>query len=102
MISGNTSPGKGIDHAAVLAHNVLLEDIVDETLPLVHYVDLVPHLAFLSSSTAFASFLSALQDLVAYRSFFSEARNSVKSTVRSAKTGGDRLLALEGNVCCPF
>lgn len=89
-------PRESFAPPATLAHEEFLENVMDSTLPLVYYVDLAPHLAFLSSSTAFASFIDALYDL-AYPSFFSEARSSVKSTMRSAGAIEDAVTVLEGH-----
>lgn len=84
----------------MIKNQELLEDIVDSTLPLVPYVDLVPHLIFLSSSAAFTCFLDVLYDLV-YPTFFSEAKISVRSTIRSAEASEDRISALEGQRLLP-
>lgn len=89
-------PRESFAPPVTLVHEEFLENVMDSTLPLVHYVDLAPHLAFLSSSTAFASFIDALYDL-AYPSFFSKARSSVKSTMRSAEASEDAVTVLEGH-----
>lgn len=80
---------------APLPHEDILEKIVADTLPSVLYVDLVPHRIFLTSTSAFATFIDALRG-IAYPTFFSEATRSVKANIRSAETSEDRLLALEG------
>lgn len=80
---------------AKIPHEDVLEQVVADALPSVRYVDLVPHRIFLTSSSAFASFIEALRGL-AYPTFFSEATRSVKATVRSAEESEDKLLASEG------
>lgn len=80
---------------ATIAQQDVLEQVVVDTLPSVLYVDLLPHRTFLASSSAFASFIDGLHDLV-FPTFFSAARKSVMATIRSAETSEYGLLAFEG------
>lgn len=99
--SATVDPKERLAISPALSLEEVLEQAVADTLPLVYYVDLVPHRPFLASSAAFASFLDALHDL-AHPSFFSEARRSVKATIRSAEASEDRPLALEGQRLLPI
>lgn len=99
--SDTTGPNERTASPAPLLHEQVLEQIVVDTLPLVHYVDLVAHRNFLASSAAFASFIDDLHDLV-HPSFFSEARKLLKKTILSAEASGDRSLASEGQRLLPI